>query len=238
MILLYQKQRRRDDLGRFVADYLDYFLVYQLLEESFAESLGSAYRYTDDRIVLIEKEGMMTPRHLAERTGVTTAAISQWLKVKIDNGVLTWCDETGALFDNDLALEKAKRGEKAYLCVAGGKSLPSPFQLTGNPRWDKGGDLYEAFDLGLNDPGALEGCSYKETENIISDGDVDADFVPDKGIDKTADKVLSTKSNDEIKKILESFREIQSGGGNENLKADELFQEFNEILQGPKETVQ
>jgi hypothetical protein len=221
MTLLYQKQRRRDDLGRFVADYLDYFIVYQLLEESFAESLGSAYRYTDDRIQLIEEEGMMTPGNLAVRTKVSTAAISQWLKVKIDKGALAWCDETGGVFDNDLALEKAKRSGKAYLCVTGGKSLPSPFQLTGDPRWDKGGDLYEAFDLGLNDPGALEGCSYKETENIISDGDVDSDFFGGKGINKTGDKVLSTKSNDEIKKILESFREIQSGGGNENLKAKE-----------------
>jgi hypothetical protein len=53
-----------------VADYLDYFIVYQLLEESFAESLGSAYRYTDARIDLIEKEGMMTPGNLAEKTGV------------------------------------------------------------------------------------------------------------------------------------------------------------------------
>jgi hypothetical protein len=91
MTLLYQKQRRRDDLGRFAADYLDYFIVYQLLEESFAESLGSAYRYTDERIQLIEKKGMMTPRHLAEKTKVSTAAISQWLKVKIDKG--NRCDQ-------------------------------------------------------------------------------------------------------------------------------------------------
>ena len=222
MTLLYQKQRCRDDLGRFVADYLDYFIVYQLLEESFAESLGTAYRYTDDRVDLIEKEGMMTPGNLAERIGITTAAISQWLKVKIDNGVLTWCDETGALFDNDLPLEKAKRGGKAYLCVADGKSLPSPFQLTGNPRWDKGGDLYEAYDLGLNDPGVLEGCYYKETENIISDGDVDSDFIGGKGIDKTGDKMLSTKSNDEIKKILESFRETLSSEDHETLKAKKI----------------
>jgi hypothetical protein len=35
-------------------------------------------------------------------------------------------------------LEKAKRSGKAFLNVAGGKSLPSPFQLTGDQRWDKG----------------------------------------------------------------------------------------------------
>ena len=84
---------------------------------------------------------MMTPRDLAERTGVSTAAISQWSKPLIEKGVLNWCDETGVDFGDDLALEKAKRSGKAYLCVAGGKSLPSPFQLTGDPRWDTGGDL-------------------------------------------------------------------------------------------------
>ena len=40
MTLLHQKQRRRDEQGRFIADYSDYAIVYQLLEESFAESLG------------------------------------------------------------------------------------------------------------------------------------------------------------------------------------------------------
>ena len=93
----------------------------------------------------------MTPRELAERTGVSTAAISQWSKPLIEKGVLTWCDETGVVFGDDLALEKAKRSGKAFLCVAGGKSLPSPFQLTGDPRWDKGGDLYAAYDLQLDD---------------------------------------------------------------------------------------
>ena len=48
--LLYQKQRSRDEQGRFIADISDYFIAYQLLEESFAESLGNVKRYTDDRI--------------------------------------------------------------------------------------------------------------------------------------------------------------------------------------------
>ena len=138
MTLLHQKQRRKDEQGRFIADYIDYYIVYQLLEESFAESLGDVKRYTDDRIRMIEKEGIMTPRALSEKSGVTTAAISQWSKGMIDKGVLTWCDETGAVFGDGAALEKAKRSGKAYLCVAGGKSLPTPYQLTGDSRWDRG----------------------------------------------------------------------------------------------------
>ena len=37
MTLIYQKQRSRDEQGRFIADHIDYAIVYQLLEESFAE---------------------------------------------------------------------------------------------------------------------------------------------------------------------------------------------------------
>ena len=48
--LLHQKQRSRDEQGRFIADISDYAIAYQLLEESFAESLGNVKRYTDDRI--------------------------------------------------------------------------------------------------------------------------------------------------------------------------------------------
>jgi hypothetical protein len=50
---------------------------------------------------------------------------------------------------------------------------------------------------------------------------MEADFFAGKGIDKTVDKVLSTKSSEEIKKILVSFRENQSGGDQENLQAKE-----------------
>ena len=59
MTLIYQKQRRRGEQGRFIADYIDYAIVYQLLEESLSESLGDIKRYTDDRIRMVEKEGMM-----------------------------------------------------------------------------------------------------------------------------------------------------------------------------------
>lgn len=80
------------------------------------------------------------------------------------------------------------------------KNLSSLFQLTGNPRWDNGGDLYEAYDLGLSDPVVHVDRTFEMTENIISEGVMKADFFAGKGINKTGYKVLSTKSNEEIKK--------------------------------------
>ena len=104
MTLLHQKHRRRDEQGRFISDYSDYAIVHQLMENSFAENLGVVKRYTDDRIRLIENVGMMTPRDLAERTGVSTAAISQWLKPLFEKAVLTWCDAKGVEFEDERLL--------------------------------------------------------------------------------------------------------------------------------------
>ena len=226
--LLHQKQRSRDEQGRFIATISDYAIVYQLLEESFAESLGNVKRYTDDRIRIVEKEGMMTPRALSDRTSVSTAAISQWLKPLIEKGVLKWCDETGAEFGDDLALEKAKRSGKAFMSVAGGKSLPSPFQLTGDPRWDKDGDLYAAYELQLGDGGNDGDQASSVTDNIISES------VEDSGIDSdgtgVAVKAFSGKTNDEIKKMMKVFRENQVSDEHDQEDGSQLYLDFNEIL--------
>jgi hypothetical protein len=110
---------------------------------------------------------MMTLLDLAERTGVSTAAISQWLKPLIEKGVLSWCDETGIDFVDDLALEKAKRSVKAYFCVAGANSLPTPSQLTGDFGWGRGGDLYATYDLELGDGCGDNDQAFAVTENIL-----------------------------------------------------------------------
>ena len=159
--------------------------------------------WIDDRIRLIEKEVMMTPRNLADKFGVSTAAISQWSKSLIEKGVLTWCDEDGAVFGDNLTLEKAKRSGKANICVAGGKSLPSPYQLTGDPRWDRDGDLYATYDLELGDGSGDGDQALAVTENIISESVQRCDTGDNRG----AVKALSEKTNDDIKKMMESFRE-------------------------------
>ena len=228
--LIHQKHRRRDEQGRFISDYSDYAIVYQLLEESFAESLGKLKRYTDDRIRLIENIGMITPRDLAERTGVSTAAISQWLKPLIEKGVLNWCDETGIDFVDDLTLEKAKRSGKAYLSVAGGNSLPSLFQLTGDFRWDRGGDLYAAYDLALGDGCDDSDQAFAVTENIINLAVEKCEAGDNQENDEVGVKVLREKTNDDIKKMMETFRENQSTRDVDNSIGDQLFHEFSEIL--------
>ena len=226
MTLIYQKQRSRDEQGRFIADYSDYAIVYQLLEESFAESLGSFKRYTDDRIQMIEKVDRITPRALSEKSGVSTAAISQWSKPFIEKGVLTWCDETGVEFSDDLALEKAKRSGKAFLCVAGSKSLPSPFQLTGDPRWDKDGDLYAAYNLHLDDGTGDGNRALEVTENIISESVERCDSDDN----QPAIKLLSEKTDNDIKKILKTFRENRIIDEHDQEDGSQMYFDFSEML--------
>jgi len=182
--------------------------------------------WIDDRIRLIEKEVMMTPRNLADKFGVSTAAISQWSKSLIEKGVLTWCDEDGAVFGDNLTLEKAKRSGKANICVAGGKSLPSPYQLTGDPRWDRDGDLYATYDLELGDGSGDGDQALAVTENIISESVQRCDTGDNRG----AVKALSEKTNDDIKKMMESFRNSQVIGEHDHEVGSQMYCDFAEML--------
>jgi hypothetical protein len=58
----------------------NYALAYQLVGDSFRESLGEGQRYTDDRMRLIEEFGVITPRALSEKYSVSPAAIPGGMK--------------------------------------------------------------------------------------------------------------------------------------------------------------
>jgi hypothetical protein len=72
------------------------------------------------------------------------------------DGILSWCNEEGEDFEDNAALKKAKHSGKAYLKINDSfhindvTGLPTPFELTGDPRWDEGGELYRLYDLGLD----------------------------------------------------------------------------------------
>ncbi len=226
--LIHQRQRSRDDMGNVIAEYSDYALAYQLIGDSFRESIGEDKRYTDNRIRLIEKEGQMTPRALSEKFSVSPAAISQWLKPMIEKGALSWCDEKGIGFNDVAERERAKRSGKAYLKVAGGCHLPTVFELTGNARWDKEGDLYLAYDLHLDGD---TGERAFDTENEMVGGQdiiFDDEHVPEKG--KAAVKVLSEKSHSEVLKMVDDFRKSEQAKGSMDTANINLSKEFSEIL--------
>ena len=226
--LIHQRQRARDDQGRVIADYADYALAYQLVGDAYRESLGEGQRYTDKRMRFIDKVGVITPRALSENEGVSTATISQWLKPLIGKGVLNWCDENGNGFMRVAELEKAKRSGRAYLMVSDGKRLPTVFELTGDSRWDKGGDLYLAYDLHLdNDVG--ERAFYPD-DKTVGEQDMIFDAEDQTSDDKPAVKVLSEKSHAEVLKMVDDFKKNQPAIDPNSVVSINLSNEFAEIL--------
>lgn len=198
--LFHQHQRSRDDQGRVIADYIDYALAYQIIHEHFEECLGQGRRLKDAKFKLVEKHGPITPRDLARLAKVTGAAISQWIPEWLENGSLVWVDEHGSRFLNDQSLEKAKRTGKVYLKVSDANKLPTPYQLTGDPRWDVGGEFYQMYDLGLESAPASDlGDEITEQVSHCEDISGESDPVSEsghvEGVKVLSDKQAKHKTN-------------------------------------------
>ena len=89
-----------------------------------------------------------------------------------------------------LNLRKAKRTGKAHIRVSERCCLLNPYQLTGDSKWDDGGELYNLFDLGLDEGGRVEGdvvvLPEMDAKNCIEENSVSLEA--DGGV-----KVLSEK---------------------------------------------
>ncbi|MGO9137252.1 MAG: hypothetical protein ACLP9S_04625 [Syntrophales bacterium] len=125
-------------------------------KDSVDQELGSEDKKTEERLSFIEEKGKVTSRELAEQFGVSATAISQWTSKRVKDGIISWCDENGYPFIDDKDLKKAKHSGKAYLKIAENydpskvTGLPSPFDLTNDPDWDKDGKLRRMYDLDLD----------------------------------------------------------------------------------------
>jgi hypothetical protein len=170
----------------------------------------------------------MTAKRIAEMTGVSGAAISQWLNPLISKGVLTWCDEHGVQFQNVESLEKAKRSGKAYIMKNGTFGLPSPFELTGDERWSPGRELFREYDLELedaDDQGSLGDAGVEAALDNEDDRDKIIDFSK---IDKTLGVNALSENNGPENKNIGDY-----GGGSAthlDYSADRLAKEFSGIL--------
>ena len=162
---VHQKQRGTDDMGRVIAEIQDYWMAFQLIEDSFGKSVEDSYE--DKRIRLIEKYGPITPRKLAKQEGVSGSAISQWCEKWLDQDVLCWSDKDGQPIDGD-KLNRFKRTGKAHLKIFKINRLPTPFELTGDPRWSEDGDLYKFYDLELEPSDPKEHLLSDNTEATTS----------------------------------------------------------------------
>jgi len=151
----YQHQRKKDQLGRVVAEISDYSMALQIVTESFRENMGGPDVKTEERIKFIKEKGPILPKDIVAKYGVSGSAISNWTSKNVKNGILLWCNEEGDPFVDDKELRKAKHSGKAYLKINDEyyenevTGLPSPFDLTGDFDWDENGKLLIMYDLEL-----------------------------------------------------------------------------------------
>jgi hypothetical protein len=164
-------------------------MAYQVVQEAFRENMGGLDQKTEKYLSVIKEKERITPGNLAKIFRVSGAAISGWAWKSIQGGMIEWVDENGYHFVDDKALKKAKHQGIAYLKATETyqnetvKGLPTPFDLTGDSRWNEGGDLLELYDLGLD----------KRTVDRMVFTGVNPVFTP----------VLNTVKEDEIVNIIE-----------------------------------
>jgi len=130
-------------------------MAYQVVQEAFQENMGGLDQKTKNYLEAIKEKERITPGNLAKIFRVSGAAISGWAWKSIQGGMIEWCDGDGYHFVDDKALKKAKHQGIAYLKATETyqnetvRGLPTPYDLTGDPRWNEGGDLFQLFDLEL-----------------------------------------------------------------------------------------
>lgn len=230
--LMYQNQRKRDDDGNVIAEISDYAIVYQLILESFRESLGYGKIHTDDRLRLIESVGVISVKKLAERVDVSVPAISQWMKPWIEKGMLVWCDQSGDEFRDIPSMEKAKRTGDAYVRIRSICGLPSPYRMTNDERWKPGGELYEIYDLELDEKEEEIGLDGKE---LLPGGESEnGEVVSSPGIGKESE----TQPGDGVKALGEKagIQNKNDSMGNKkpriynHISLEQWTEDLNELL--------
>jgi DNA primase len=155
VVCAYQFQRSKDSKGRLEAEMCDYWMALQIVREAFRETLGQQSKVTTERIAYIRENGPVQYNKLKSEWGISKSALTGWVRGKVYDGHLVWCDEDGNEFSDDNALKKAKHSGIAFIRVNEITNvdeitgLPTPYELTGDNRWDEGGDLLELYDLGL-----------------------------------------------------------------------------------------
>ena len=177
VVCAYQFQRSRDDKGRLIAEMSDYWMALQIVREAFRETLGHQSKEAALRVEFIRENGPVQYGTLKSEWGVSKSALTSWVRGKLYDGILAWCDEEGNEFEDEAALKKAKHSGKAFLKINDAfqaddvTGLPTPFELTGDSRWNEGGDHYLLYDLALD--------RRQVDENSAPDAAIEAEFPND-----------------------------------------------------------
>jgi DNA primase len=230
----YQFQRNRNDDGKIIAEMSDYSIALQIVTESFRENMGAPDEKTKERIEFIKEKRMVFSKDIAEKYGVSSSAVSSWTSKKVKEGTLAWCDEKGNSFYDDKDLNKAKRSGKAYLKVQDEydtskiTGLPSPYDLTGDPEWNKEGKLLKLYDLEL---------TRSKSADKVFNGVLDV-FRPDLNTSQSDEEVGYIQESDDKDTGVKVFSRNQGG---EKINCEEengaYIETFEEVFDKAMENI-
>jgi len=149
----HQGLRKVDEQGRLIAEMADYWMTMQIVQQSYAESMGSDNQNHAVRMAYVKEKGLAQYNDLVHAWKISKPAISTFISQKIHEGLLSWCDSNDNEFANNQDLSRAKRSGNAYIRVTSNyrcekaMSLPDPSMLTNDPDWQLGGKLLSEYDL-------------------------------------------------------------------------------------------
>ena len=153
--ILYQTQREKTTHGTLIASFEDYHMAQQIISGCFFDNIQEENELLVERLQFIRKNQPLKISDLKDAWKQSRQGISKWLKPRVKDGLLEWCDANGVSFVNNSALNKAKRSGNAYIKTTF-KSinfltpmLPSTFEITQDPEWDTEGSLFTQYDLYL-----------------------------------------------------------------------------------------
>ena len=111
--------------------------------------------------------------------------------------------------------------------------LPTVYELTGDPNWVVGGELYQFYNLELDTGDELlsDGAGDDADLNTLDDSEEVVNS-EDEDDSETGVKVLDKKSYNEAIKIKKEARlnQVQEDGIFDDPESLELFEEFSEVL--------
>ncbi len=182
--------------------------------------------------------------------GISRPGVSSCVSTRVKNGNLVWCDKDGNEWSDDKEMDKARRSGKGYVKISDSYTpadtigLPTPFDLTGDPDWDVGGELYQMYDLELEcgdagDNGDMEGDKDSGGSLNTSDDSYNVDNIKDNGDSGKGFKVLSKRSHKEIKKMIRESakkkKQEQKPYDPNDAETQKLYEEFGDILRVKKD---
>jgi len=156
--------------------------------------------------------------------GISAAALSPWIKKSVEKGDLVWVDKNNVEFVDEQSLQTAKHSGNAYIRITNACGLPTPFQLSGDPLWDDGGELFVKYDLKID-----KEMNEETAESDFEFTDLDGEFEVEDLYDNAASGVNVFDRNPGFEINLLKDQGEEPSCENDDI-GERLLSEFDRVL--------